>query len=118
MFTCAIIYIKSIVDMSSRIFERLTDPLPDRHIWSGGASRNGKVYMGVYPTGQFCEYDIRTGSCEVYAPMPEGTRGVYVQGFSELPDGRILVGLDGAKPSFVIYNPVSQRIESIHNVDL
>ncbi len=57
----------------------------DRHIWSGGASRNGKVYMGVYSTGQFCEYDIRTGSCEVYAPMPRGRAGFTSRGFPNCP---------------------------------
>jgi len=77
--------------MTTRTFTRVADPFPDQFTWGGGASRNGKVYMGVYPTGKFCEYDVRTRACEVFAPMPEEKLGFYAGKFVELYDGRILV---------------------------
>lgn len=57
----------------------------------GAASRAGKIYMGVYPTGEFCEYDVAGGSAEVFSPMPEDGTGHYAREFVELPDGTILI---------------------------
>ena len=105
-------------DVAARTFARLARPLPDKLVWGGGASKAGRVYMGVYPTGEFCEYDIASGDCRVLAPLPKENLGFYARGFVELPDGRMLVYIDGARPTVVLYNPASRRTDSTHSLGL
>lgn len=105
-------------NMATRTFSFLAHPFPDRLIWGGGASKDGEIYMGVYSTGEFCEYDIVTGRCDIFAPMPKDNLGHYAAEFAELPDGRMLVFIYGAKPTFVIYNPAKKQIEKTYGLDL
>ena len=105
-------------DMAARSFSMVAHPFPDRLVWGGGASQMGKIYMGVYSTGEFCEYDILTRKYDVFAPMPKDSLSHYASEFAELPGGRILVYIQGAKPTFVLYDPASKRIEKKYALDL
>jgi len=74
-------------------------------IWGAGASTKGRIYLGVYPTGEFCEYDIRTGSLDTFTPMPGESQGLYARQFVELPGGNMFVTITGTKPAYLIYDP-------------
>lgn len=103
-------------DPSVKSFECVADPFsgqtPKRLTWGGLASREGRVYMGVYPTGEFTEYDISSGNSRTIAPLEGTPFGVYANQFAELPDGRILVMLYGARGEILIYHPATRKIEA------
>ena len=103
-------------DPATREFEFKADPFagqsPGRLTWAGAASRAGRIYMGMYPTGEFTEYDIDLGHCHTVAPLEGTPFGVYANQFLELPDGRMMVMLYGAHGEVLIYNPATQRIEA------
>lgn len=104
-------------DFETGKFTMRTKPFgDDKLIWGGGASLKGKIYMGVYPTGEFCEYDIHSGDCNVFSPMPKENLGFYAQDYFELPDGKMLVFISGAKPAILIFNPAKKQIEKICDV--
>ncbi len=87
---------------------------PTGIVWNGLATRRGKVYMGVYPTGAFCEYDIASGALRIVEPMPpRNGLGFYARAFLELPDGNLLVFVGGAKPTLFLYAPDSGAPERI-----
>ncbi|MFV0338778.1 MAG: hypothetical protein ACK5LK_11125 [Chthoniobacterales bacterium] len=94
----------------------LADPFagqtPRRLAWGSGASRAGRLYFGVYPTGEFVEYEIASGEWRIVVPSPDVTFGLYANQFQELPDGRMLVLLYGARAEFLIYDPVKAEIVS------
>jgi len=102
-------------DPSTKKFECKADPFAgqprSRLTWSGFASRAGRIYMGVYPTGEFTEYDIASGQFRTIVPLEGEPFGVYANQFEELPDGRILVMLYGSHGEILIYNPETRRIE-------
>ncbi len=106
------------VDVGERRFHLLADPFaksqPERLTWGGTATRAGKVYMGVYPTGEFTELDTASGRWRTIAPLPEGTQGVYASQFVEVAGGRVLVNLYGARGELLLYNPASGEIEARH----
>lgn len=81
-------------------------------VWSGGASRSGKIYMGAYPTGEFCEYDIASGQYRILRPMPpRNGLSFYARAFTELPDGSVLVFVGGARPELFAYRPETEDLE-------
>jgi len=100
-------------DPTTKKFQLVADPFPqgNRLTWGACASRAGRVYMGVYPTGAFTEYDIATGTHTVLSSLPEQTKGVYARDFLEMPDGRILLILMGAAPELIIYNPSTREFD-------
>jgi len=81
--------------------------------WGGIAATSGKVYMGVYPTGEFCEYDIAGGSFNIVAPMPAEGCGYYAREFVELPDGTILIYVGGSRPTILLYDPATTTSRDI-----
>ena len=103
-------------DLATRKFDCKADPFagqtPGRLTWAGAASRAGRIYMGVYPTGEFTEYDIASGHFHTVAPLEGTPFGVYANQFLELPDGRMMVMLYGARGEVLIYNPATRRIEA------
>jgi hypothetical protein len=103
-------------DPVTKKFECKADPFVDdnnnRLTWGGAASRAGRIYMGVYPTGEFTEYEIATGNFHTISPLEGTPFGVYANQFTELPDGRMMVMLYGAHGEILIYNPATQRIEA------
>lgn len=100
-------------DLASRSFRKVADPFPgsDKLTWGGFASRDGAIYMGVYPTGSFTEINIRTGEARIHHPLGGDIQGVYARDFVELPDGRIFLILMGARPTVLIYNPDSGNFD-------
>lgn len=80
-------------------------------IWGGGADSAGRVYMGTYPTGQFCQYDTASSSWEIFSPMDSDKKGLYASEFLQLPDGRMLVLIQGAEPTLFIHNPSTGNYE-------
>ena len=103
-------------DPSAKTFQCLADPfagvMPGRLTWGGGASRAGRIYMGVYPTGEFTEYDLASGTFHTVAPLAGTPFGVYANQFVELPDGRMLVMLYGSHGEILIYHPGTRQIEA------
>jgi hypothetical protein len=101
-------------DLTEKQFRLVADPFAHRErkplTWGGMASRRGRIYMGVYPTGEFTEYDIASGEAHVVATLPGEPFGVYANQFVELPDGRILGLLYGAHSEIFLYDPSAQRV--------
>lgn len=100
-------------------FECLMNPFPGmgKLTWGGGASSRGRIYMGVYPTGEITEYDIASRESFLIAPYGnEGVTGVYPRDMIELPDGNMLFLFFGAQSSLQIYDPVRQTI--IHKEEI
>lgn len=88
----------------------------DGIVWYGGASRAGRIYMGVYPTGAFCEYGIADGRLRLVHPMPpRNGMGFYCRDFIELPDARLLIFVGGAAPALFTYAPESGRPEPVRD---
>ncbi len=103
-------------DLDQREFQEIAHPFTDgQMIWGGGASSLGKVYMGVYPTGEFCEYDINTGSLKMFRPMPKENLGFYARQFLELPDEKVLIGIGGASPNLLIYDPRTEEYQKVYS---
>lgn len=103
-------------DLATKEFECKADPFANTSVkrltWGGFASRRGRVYMGVYPTGEFTEYNIASGSFHTIAPLEGTPFGTYAKQFAELPDGRMMVMLYGAHGEILIYNPIRRQIEA------
>lgn len=102
-------------DPAEKTFACVADPFAGQTVkrltWGGGASRAGRVFMGVYPTGEFTDYDITSGQFHTVAPLEGTPFGVYANQFQELPDGRILVLLYGSHGEILIYDPATRRID-------
>lgn len=98
-------------NVKERIFQEIARPF--RHgqmVWGGGTSSLGRIYMGVYPTGEFCEYNICNGSLKVFNPVPQrGKLSLYARQFIELPDKRILVVIWGAENCLLFFDPLTGK---------
>ena len=101
-------------DLDQREFQGISRPFTSgQMVWGGGSSSLGKVYMGVFPTGEFCEYDINTGSLKIFNPMQKENLNFYARSFVELPDKKILIGIGGAKPNLLIYDPLTEEYQKV-----
>jgi len=102
-------------NLQKRVFKQVARPFnKGQLIWGGGASSKGKIYMGVYPTGEFCELDISTGRYEIYKTLFEERVSIYARQFAEMPDGRVLIGVTGgSKTALLVFNPENSRVDKI-----
>jgi len=88
-----------------RIFE-------NRLTWGAGASRRyNRIYIGVYPTGEFYEYNPETKKCKVFKTV-NLEKGCYARYFRELHDGSILIMTTGAKYAWSVFNPATEELKS------
>ena len=86
-------------------------------VWGGGVSSSGKVYMGVYPTGEFCEFNPASGTVEVVRPIPNEDLGLYATSFVELPDKTMLIVVAGAQPGLFVYDPSRKECSRVYAED-
>ncbi|MFA7186108.1 MAG: hypothetical protein WC082_14505, partial [Victivallales bacterium] len=94
-----------------RIFDNATANV-HRLVWGSGVSRRyNRIYMGVYPTGEFYEYDPQTGTCESFKTV-NSQRGCYARYFKELHNGKILIMTTGAVHAWSIYDPENKKLKT------
>jgi hypothetical protein len=105
-------------DMRRKRLTVAAHPFKDgQWIWGGGASSRGRIYMGVYPTGEFAEYDIASGRCRNIRPKLKRGVAHYACRFLELPDGNMLVGVGGGEFSLFVHNPRTRALMKIFSGD-
>jgi outer membrane protein assembly factor BamB len=90
-------------DTRTHSFTEVAHPFSQGKLIWGSGRAPGKVYMGIYPSSEFIEYDIEEGSIQRFEPIPEIHNGLYGRTFVPVPQG-ILVGITGVKPSLFLYS--------------
>jgi WD40 repeat protein len=81
-------------------------------VWGSGVSRKfGRVYMGVYPTGEFYQYDLQTGTHKAFKTV-KATKGCYARYFKELHNGCILVMTTGATHAWSVFDPATETLKT------
>ena len=78
------------------------------------ASSSGKLYVGLYPKGEFFQCDPVTGEAKRFSVIPHENMGCYCSGFIDLPDGRLLVNVTGGKPGIAVFDPVIEKDEIVY----
>jgi len=106
-------------DMKKKQFVELACPFTDDkyRIMAMLYSSDDKVYLGVYPSGEFCELDLKNDCLKKFNPLPDKGMGNYLTDFLELPDLSILLLITGANPGIFLYNPLGNKIISIYTGD-
>lgn len=102
-------------DFRDRTLAKIATPFKKGElVWGGGASKSGKIYMGVCPTGRVCEYDIATETLKVFDTLPlKADIAYYARGFIELPDGRMLIAVTGGDPTLFTFDSANSKLEKV-----
>jgi len=102
-------------DIDSTSFKKASELLPHKTCCTGAyTSVSGKIYVGIYPDGNFFQYDPLTGSTKRFSTLPKGNLGLYCTGFIDLPDGKMLIMTTGGNPGIVLFDPESGKTEIVY----
>jgi len=100
-----------VFDLRKMAFIRTVGFPGESYIWNLAIGGDGRIYGGTYPGGKLGAFDLGTYKVEdLGAPAPPN---MYLRWVSATPDGRLLCSLGNDKPTQVLYDPASKRVEPV-----